>query len=126
MTPDGGTLRYTGTDPVTLATSGTNRPLDLTAADAIINCWNDKYYWNFWRPITAIREADIDDNPATVADPDWKPLFDPSLDSSIAGVGPALITGDTRDIVFYLIGIFAGGAIAGLVQPLIFPNVTTK
>ena len=71
--------------------------LDLTAADAIINCWNDKYYWNFWRPITAIREADIDDNPATVADPDWKPLFDPSLDSSIAGVGPALITAPYPD-----------------------------
>jgi len=66
--------------------------LNLTAADAMINCWNDKYYWNFWRPITAIRQADIDGNPATVADPSWKPLFDPSLDPAIAGVGPALIT----------------------------------
>jgi hypothetical protein len=66
--------------------------LDLTAADTQINCWNDKYYWNFWRPITAIRQADIDGNPATVADPSWTPLFDPSLDPAIAGVGPALIT----------------------------------
>jgi len=33
----------------------------------------------------------------TVADPDWKPLFDPSLDSSIAGVGPALITAPYPD-----------------------------
>ena len=41
-------------------------------------------------------------------------------------VGPALITGDTRDIVFYLIGIFAGGALAGLVHSLLFPNVTSK
>ena len=29
--------------------------LDLSAADALI--WNDKYYWNWWRPITAIRQA---------------------------------------------------------------------
>jgi hypothetical protein len=71
--------------------------LDLTAADTMINCWNDKYYWNFWRPITAIRQADIDNNPATVADPNWKPLFDPSLDPAIAGVGPALITAPYPD-----------------------------
>jgi PAP2 superfamily. len=50
---------------------------NLAAADAAIGCWNDKYYWQFWRPITAIREADTDGNPATVADPTWLPLFDP-------------------------------------------------
>ena len=43
--------------------------LNLTAADAGINCWNDKYHYSFWRPITAIREADRDGNPATEADP---------------------------------------------------------
>ena len=51
---------------------------NLAAADALIGCWNDKYYWQFWRPITAIREADTDGNPATQADPTWLPLFDPS------------------------------------------------
>jgi hypothetical protein len=51
---------------------------NLAAADASIGCWNDKYYWQFWRPITAIREADTDGNPATQADPNWLPLFDPS------------------------------------------------
>src|SRR5438034_8602128 len=50
---------------------------NLAAADAQIGCWNDKYYWQFWRPITAIREADTDGNPATEADPSWLPLFDP-------------------------------------------------
>jgi hypothetical protein len=48
---------------------------DLAGADAMIGCWNDKYYWNFWRPITAIREANTDGNPATVADPTWTPLL---------------------------------------------------
>ena len=66
--------------------------LDLSAADALITTWNDKYYWNFWRPITAIRKAGIDDNPATVADPTWTPMFDPSLSPAIGGTGPALIT----------------------------------
>jgi hypothetical protein len=56
--------------------------LDLSAADAIINTWNDKYWWNFWRPITAIRSTD----------PTWTPLFDPSLPVATAGIGPALIT----------------------------------
>ena len=51
---------------------------NLAAADALIGCWNDKYYWQFWRPITAIREADTDGNPATQADPTWLPLFDPT------------------------------------------------
>jgi hypothetical protein len=51
--------------------------LDLSAADASINCWNDKYYRGFWRPIAAIREADTDGNPATEPDTSWTPLFTP-------------------------------------------------
>src|SRR5882724_8199760 len=51
---------------------------NLAAADAAIGCWNDKYYWQFWRPITAIREANTDGNPDTQADPTWLPLFDPA------------------------------------------------
>jgi hypothetical protein len=51
---------------------------NLAAADASIGCWNDKYYWQFWRPITAIREANTDGNPATAANPTWLPLFDPA------------------------------------------------
>jgi hypothetical protein len=66
--------------------------LDLTAADALITVWSDKYHGNFWRPITAIRHADIDGNPATEADPNWTPMFDPALDPGIGGTGPALIT----------------------------------
>jgi hypothetical protein len=52
--------------------------MSLAGADSAISCWNDKYYWQFWRPVAAIREADTDDNPDTVADPGWLPLFDPS------------------------------------------------
>jgi len=49
--------------------------LNLSAADAAINCWNDKYYWDFWRPGQAIREADRDGNPATEPDGSWTALL---------------------------------------------------
>ena len=52
--------------------------VSLAAADGAIGCWNDKYYWNFWRPIDAIRLADTDGNKKTEADPAWRPLFDPA------------------------------------------------
>lgn len=61
---------------------------NLAAADGAIGCWNDKYHWNFWRPITAIREAASDGNPATEADPAWLPMFDPSVPVS----GAPLVT----------------------------------
>ena len=49
--------------------------MNLAGADAYIGGWNGKYYWQFWRPITAIREADTDGNPAIEPDPAWWPLF---------------------------------------------------
>jgi PAP2 superfamily len=61
---------------------------NLAAADAAIGCWNNKYHWNTWRPITAIREAGSDGNRATEPDPTWKPLFDPSTPAA----PPALVT----------------------------------
>jgi len=45
----------------------------VTMADAQITTWNSKYYYNFWRPVTAIRYAE-DDNPETEHDPSWLPL----------------------------------------------------
>jgi hypothetical protein len=43
--------------------------------DAAFVAWNAKYIYNFWRPITAIRLANTDSNPATTADPTWTPEF---------------------------------------------------
>jgi hypothetical protein len=47
----------------------------LSAADALISVWSDKARWSFWRPITAIREAETDGNPDTVDDDAWLPLI---------------------------------------------------
>ena len=49
--------------------------LYLTAADALITVWDDKAARLFWRPITAIREADTDGNRATEKDDGWLPLI---------------------------------------------------
>lgn len=48
--------------------------LNVSAADSFINCWDDKEWWHFWRPITAIQNGETDGNPATVGDPDWTSL----------------------------------------------------
>ena len=61
---------------------------NLAGADGAIGCWESKFYWNFWRPITAIREADTDGNPATEADTNWTPLFYPTVPVS----GAPLVT----------------------------------
>lgn len=49
--------------------------LNLALADAGIACWDAKYAYNVWRPITAIREAASDGNPLTEPDPTWAPLI---------------------------------------------------
>ncbi len=62
------------------------KPLDITQrarlyallfigfADSGVACWDSKYYYNRWRPVTAIPAADTDGNPETEADATWAPL----------------------------------------------------
>jgi len=49
--------------------------LNLAMADAAIICWDAKYASEFWRPVTAIREASTDGNPDTTEDATWTPLL---------------------------------------------------
>lgn len=46
----------------------------VSSADACIGGLESKYHYQFWRPITAIRNGDTDNNPNTEADPTWSPL----------------------------------------------------
>ena len=43
----------------------------IATADAMITCFESKYYFSFWRPFHAIRRADTDGNRATTLDPTW-------------------------------------------------------
>jgi hypothetical protein len=49
--------------------------LNIAEADAQIACWDAKYTYNLWRPVTAIRAADTDGNDATDPDSTWTPLL---------------------------------------------------
>ncbi len=49
--------------------------LSIALADAAIACWDAKYTFDFWRPVTAIRQAALDGNDATTADATWQPLI---------------------------------------------------
>jgi hypothetical protein len=70
--------------------------------DALIAVLDAKYHYNFWRPVTAIRNGDIDGNPATEREPTWQPIADTPmhpeypcahciLSGSVAGVVKAAL-----------------------------------
>src|SRR5262245_54974629 len=74
--------------------------LNLTIAEGVIGFYDAKYTYQFWRPVTAIRAADTDDNPETMADPTWTPLTgttppDPSYPGAhavVSAAGAAVLT----------------------------------
>jgi hypothetical protein len=43
--------------------------------NALIACWDAKFTYMFWRPVTAIRGGDTDGNPKTEPDPAWTPFI---------------------------------------------------
>src|SRR6266705_1741860 len=59
--------------------------LNLSFADSAIAFYDAKYHYQLWRPVTAIRLADTDGNPATVGDPNWTPLPGTAADHSYPG-----------------------------------------
>jgi hypothetical protein len=72
--------------------------LNLAMADAAIACWDAKYHYVFWRPVTAIPLAATDGNAATIADPSWMPLFAtpahpeyPSGHSTVSGAAATVL-----------------------------------
>jgi hypothetical protein len=48
---------------------------NIVSTDAGMACYDSKFFYLAWRPITAIRNADKDGNPATTADPTWQALL---------------------------------------------------
>ena len=50
--------------------------VSMAGSDAYIAVFDAKYAYNFWRPITAVRNADLTGNKATPRDPNWVPLGD--------------------------------------------------
>ena len=48
--------------------------LNMGLADGYIGSFETKYHYNYWRPVTAIQNADADGNRRTSGDPSWTPL----------------------------------------------------
>jgi hypothetical protein len=89
----------------------------MAAANSFIVDWDAKFQYNRWRPVTAIRNGDLDGNEATERDPAWTPLnatpMHPEHPSQAAifgsvvagvfeavfgtGAGPALVVTDSAD-----------------------------
>jgi hypothetical protein len=53
--------------------------VNVAAMDSFVAVFDAKYAYQFWRPITAVRRAEIDGNDATDADPTWLPLVETPL-----------------------------------------------
>jgi hypothetical protein len=92
--------------------------LDFALADATISVYAAKYVYNFWRPLTAIRNADLDGNPDTDADLEWTSLLTasnhpeyPSPHSYQAGAAAAVLAATFGDVGF-------------AIQSVTLPNVT--
>ena len=71
---------------------------NMAVANTFITDWDAKFTYNFWRPITAIRNGDIDGNDATERDAGWTPLNAtpmhpeyPSQAAIICGVAVAIL-----------------------------------
>ena len=67
--------------------------LSIATFDAAVAVFDSKYHYDYWRPVTAIRAGDQDDNRRTAPDPEWTPLIDtppfPSYPSGHGGLGAA-------------------------------------
>ncbi|WP_254513423.1 phosphatase PAP2 family protein [Anatilimnocola floriformis] len=61
---------------------------NLAMADAGVAIWDYKYKYDFWRPVSAIREGAKDNNPLTTGDPNWVPLGAPGNGTTIPDFTP--------------------------------------
>ncbi len=85
--------------------------VNMALADAYTAGWDSKVHYNFWRPYTAIRTAEIDNNPNTVADLEWEPaeitppIQDyPSTHSALGNAAATVLAGVLGDQTKFTIG----------------------
>lgn len=94
---------------------------NLSGADAAINCWNDKYYYDFWRPWNAIPRAGEDDNPATEAEEGWPALITAPYPEHPSGHN-CLDTAHVTILRMYFGDVIQGGFQITSASTLLAPN----
>jgi membrane-associated phospholipid phosphatase len=76
--------------------------LDISLADTTIAFFEAKYFYQVWRPVTAVQNADKDGNPDTGADADWLPLTTKTApDPSYPGAHSAISAAGAQVLTFY-------------------------
>lgn len=96
--------------------------LNLALADAGLACWDCKYHYNAWRPLTAIQRADQDGNDATVADPAWD-SFLPSPPHPDYPSGHATFSGAAATV---LASFFGSDAVRFRISSVSTPGITRE
>jgi membrane-associated phospholipid phosphatase len=77
--------------------------LNFTIADGVIAFYDAKYTYNRWRPITAIRSADADNNPSTISDATWLPeVGKTAADPSYPGAHAVISAGGASVLRMFL------------------------
>ena len=73
------------------------------ADDALLAVFDAKYHYNFWRPVTAIRNGDLDGNDATERDASWAPFIEtpmhpeyPCAHCTVAGAVGTVLQAEIR------------------------------
>ena len=77
--------------------------MNVSAADAVISCWNAKYGYQTWRPQTAITTSFDDSNAATATDATWTPLR-PTPNYADYPSGHACVTGASMAVLRHFFG----------------------
>jgi VCPO second helical-bundle domain len=94
---------------------------EAALADAQIACWESKYFYNFWRPITAIRLGDQDGNREIKLDPDWQPLINtPNFPEYPSGHA------STSGAVSHMLRLFFGSDVLNFQMTTTNPNAAQK
>jgi hypothetical protein len=94
---------------------------EASLADAQIACWESKYSYNFWRPITALRVGDEDGNPATDVDPEWQPLINtPNFPEYPSGHA------STSGAISHVLELFFGSDVLNFQMTTTNPNAQQK
>jgi hypothetical protein len=78
--------------------------LNLSLADSVIAFYDAKYTYNFWRPVTAIRAADGDDNPDTAGDLNWLPLVGNTAPDPAYPGAHAVISAAAEEVLAAVLG----------------------
>lgn len=96
--------------------------LASASADALIACWDAKYYYNFWRPVTAIRAGDSDGNSETAPDATWIGLIVTPNHPEYPAAHGCFSGASTETLKYFFgsdnIGFWMDSNVAGVVNPI--------